>query len=118
MHFRAAFVSASRAATRPPVANPVDLDLSGPGRKCPVEFGGEAPGADPARADLSVSLAPREQDVTPPSDDDSSEQQDVRRAVVGTAQSAFATIAAPSTVRTCKAALRAIASKVAAKLGP
>ena len=62
---QAAFASASRAASRPAVANPVDLDLdlSGPVCGCPVEFSEEAQGSDPAPADMPVSVAPRELNV-------------------------------------------------------
>ena len=109
----------SCAAARPPVDYPVDLDLSGPGRICPEEFGEEAQGADPAPTDLSVSVALREQDGLPPADGAlSSARQDFRREVVEAVQSAFATSAAPGTARTYEAALRAVASKVTAKLGP
>ena len=63
MFSRAAFVSASRAATRPSVTNPADLDLSGPGCGYPVEPGDGAQGFDHAPVDPSVSLAPRERAV-------------------------------------------------------
>ena len=43
----------------PSVVNSAGLDLSGPGRRRPAEFGDEAQGIDPAPAGLLVSLAPR-----------------------------------------------------------
>ena len=114
MYSRAAVAAASRAAARPPVANPVDLDLSGPGCKRPVEFGEEAPGSDPAPTDVSVSLAPREQDASPPADGAPS----LGQPAIETAQSAIATRAAPGAGRTYEATLRAKVPKVTAKLGP
>ena len=102
-----------------PVANTVYLDLPGPGRQCPLESGEEAQGSEPTRTDLSITLAPREQDVLPPADGALSlEQQGLRRLVVETAQWAAVSGAAPGTVRTYEATLRAIALKVTAKLGP
>ena len=119
MYSQAAFVAASRAAARPSVANSVDLDLSGPGCKRPVEFGEESQGSDPVPIDLSGSLAPHEQEVLFPAESVMSiERQNFRREVVETAQSALAASAAPGTVRTKEATLPAIAPEVTAKLGP
>ena len=53
----------------------------------------------------------------PASGTTSIEQQNFRRKVVEAAQSAFPNSAAPGTVRTYEATLRAIAPKVTAKLG-
>ena len=60
MFSRAASVAASRAAARPSVADFVGLALSGPGCKCPVEFGEETQGPDPSPIGLTVSLVPHE----------------------------------------------------------
>ena len=109
MFSRAAFTSAARSASRPIGATRVYLDLSGPGRGCPVEFGAEARGSDPVPTDLTMSLAPRERDVLPPSRGALSlEQLEFRREVRATAESAFATSAAPGAVRTYEATSRAI----------
>ena len=119
MFSRAAFTSSARSTSRPLGVNPVDLELPGPGRGCPIEFGDEARGGDPVPADLTMSRAPREHDVLPPAQGALSlEQPEFRREVCATAKSAFATSAAPGTVRTYDARLRAIAPKVTAKLGP
>ena len=91
-------VCVGRTTSRFPAVSPVDLDLSGSSRGCPVEFEDEAHGVDPAPADLSISLAPSVQDVLPPAEGAPSlEQQNFRREVFTTAKSAFA--AAPGTVR-------------------
>ena len=119
MYSRAAFVAAPRAAARPSVAKPVDLDLSGPGCECPVEFGGGSQGPDSVPIDLSVSLALHEREVLPPTDGAPSiGHQNFRLELVETAHSAFATGATLGTVRTYEATLRAIAPKVTANLGP
>ena len=83
-----------------------------------MEFGAKAQGFDSAPADLSVSLAPRERGVSPSAEGAPSlEQQNFRREVFATAQSAFVASAAHGAVRAYEATLRAIAPKVAAKLG-
>ena len=104
MFSRAAFASAARTTSRPRVANPVHLGLSGPGRGCPVGFGDEGRGVQPAPADIPISLAPREQDVLTLAEGALSlEKQEFRREACATVKSAFATGAAPGTLRTYEA---------------
>ena len=105
---RAAFTPAARRASRPLAVNPVDLELPGPGRRYSIEFGDEAHGGGPVPADPTMSLGRREQDVLPPARGALSlEQLEFRCEVCATAESAFATSAAPGAARTYEAALRA-----------
>ena len=52
MQSQAAFAYASRAAARPQMVSPRDLNLSGPIRRCPVEFEDDMAGAEPTPVDL------------------------------------------------------------------
>ena len=84
----------------------------------PRGVGDEVHGVDPAPADLTMSHAPRDQDVLPLAEGALSlGQQDFRREVCATAKSACATSAAPGAVRTYEATLRAIVPKITAELG-
>ena len=95
-----------------------DLDLTGPDRGCPAEFEQDVSGADPAPMDLSVSPAPRAQDVlAPAAGPASTEQGSFRRELFPAVQSAFFASATPGAVRTYEAAVRVIVSKVTAILG-
>ena len=119
MFSRAAFTSAARFTSHPHGANPADLDLCGPGSGCPVEFGDEGHGGDAVPADPTTPLPSRAQDALPPAQGALPvERQEFRREVCATAKPAFATSAAPGTVRTYEATLRATAPEVTAKLGP
>ena len=109
MFSRAAFASPSRAVARSAAVARVDLDLTGPGRGCPVEFED-----DPAPMEPSVDPALLAQHVLAPAVGPlSSEQERFRHEVFPVAQSAFVASAAPVASTT----LRCIASKVTAKLG-
>ena len=117
MYARAAFESASRAASAARAQEQVDPDLSSPNRPCPVAFDEditEAPGDFP---DLSVAAPLSAQEVLVPAHTLSPDQGSFRQQLLATLQSAFSTSAASGTVRTYESALRAIAPKIALKLG-
>ena len=102
-------------ASAPPP--PVDLDLSSPGRPCPVGFGDDVPDEMSAPPDLSVSAAPLSQDVLPPAPALFPAQKGYRRDPFVTLQSACELSAASGVARTHEATLRNSVPKVTLKLG-
>ena len=115
MSSRAAFSVASRKAFQSLSNPPIDLDLSGPGRQCPVVMDEEVEGGSRPIPDLAVSSCPVAQDVLPPASAISPAQEVFRRELLDAVQSTFDVRA--GAVRTYEATLRAIAPKVTLKLG-
>ena len=96
---------------------PIDLDLAGPGRPCPVIIDEEPDGPSAPSPDLAASSAPLVRDALPPASASSSEQEAFRRQTFDEARSTFEVSAATGTGRTYGAILRGIAPNVTLKLG-
>ena len=94
-----------------------DLDLTGPDRSCPFAFDEDAEVPSTSIGDLSVSdIWIPASFATPVRCTPSVGQERFHQEVRSTLQYSFASSAAPSSVRTYEATLRATAPKVAAKL--
>ena len=117
MFSHAAFSVVSKKAAASARAPPVDLNLSGPNRPCPLIVD-EDPGAPSITLPyLAASSAPSAQDVLPPATSLSAEREDFRRQTLGEVRPTFDASTASGAVRTCEAILRGIAPKVAPNLG-
>ena len=117
MFSRAAFASASGAASRAAQAEPEDPDLTGPDRTCPFVFDDDSAAPNVFSAKLPVYGITAPTSLLPPGMGPlSTEWERPRQEVRITLQSLFASSAASGTVRTYEAALRAIAPNVTADL--
>ena len=117
MFSHAVFSVASKkaaASARPP---PVDLNLSGPHRPCPVIVDEEPEASPISIPDLAASSAPSAPDVLSLATSLSAGQEDFRRQTVDEVRLAFEASAASGAVRTYEAILRGLAPKAALKLG-
>ena len=100
MYARAAFVSASLAATVPIPATPVDLGLAGPDRPCPVTFNEDVTEASVPATDLSVTAPPPSAEVLAPGVSLPVNQESFRGQLYAALHSACVPSAASGAVRT------------------